>query len=435
MPEASTKSSNNRSSLMFIAGVSLVAGLAIYSDGWGQFMASKNLARIETVEVPELQPGRGLTSQDWEAARTAWRYFEQNYQESTGLVDSVSGYPSGTMWDQGSYLLALVAARQMNIIDQQLFETRTHALLAALSRLELFQGQLPNKVYNTITLQPVDYENHPVEGGIGWSALDIGRMLSALRILEVRAPSFSPDIRRLLSSWQLDAMAQNGELIGTSVVDGEVLYRQEGRIGYEQYAARAAAMWGLDTLAAGSAYPILKWEKVNGTEVPVDKRKFSDFRAITPTLSEPYFLQALEMGFNAESEILAHKVYLAQESRYRETNIITMVSEGNIDQAPHFLYASVHGNGKPWNVLAEKGEEYTDLRFVSLKAAFAWNAIYNTPYTQLVLSQLDNLKSEKGWNTGTYESDGRSVVIFTANTNAVVLQALHFKFSGNLFSL
>ena len=42
-------------------------------------------------------------------ARTAWKYFENNYQPDTGLVNAVNDYPSTTMWDTASYMGGLMA--------------------------------------------------------------------------------------------------------------------------------------------------------------------------------------------------------------------------------------------------------------------------------------------------------------------------------------
>lgn len=432
MPETAPATARNRSSLFFLTGVTLVAALAMYSDGWGRFMASTGLQSIPEQTLRPLHGGRGLTEEDWQAAQTAWSYFERHYRESSGFVDSVSGFPSGTLWDQGSHLLALISAHELGLIDSTYFNQRANALLNALGKLELFEELLPNKVYHSVTLERVDYKNQVSAEGVGWSALDIGRMLSALRVLEFRHPSFGPRIRQVLSTWALDAMGHRGRLHGASRADGQTLFRQEGRIGYEQYAARAAAMWGLDVLTAASAAPIMEWETVSATEVPVDRRKASSFRAITPTLSEPYFLQGLEFGFNAETAVLADRVYSAQEARFRQSGNLTMVSEGNIDQPPYFLYASVFANGQPWAVLTEKGEFHPDLRTVSLKAAFAWDALYDTEYTRSVLQSLQDLKTERGWASGRYEANGQINSVVTANTNAVVLEALHFKHKGPL---
>lgn len=432
MPITPRKKNNNRASLAFLGGLAFAATMAISSDGWGRFMAQTSGVSVSYGGAREVKPGRALSPTEWNSAATAWSYFEVHYRPATGMVDSVSGFSSGTLWDQGSYLFALMSAKGLSLIDEAVFVERTEALLSGLERLELFDELLPNKVYDTQSLQMVDYGNAAAETGVGWSALDITRMLMALRILEIRQPDFGPRIRRLLSTWSLNAMTNDGRLLGASVRNGVTQFTQEGRIGYEQYGARAAALWGLDVLDATSARTIMDWHVVSEVEVPIDRRLFETFGAITPTLSEPYFLQALELGLNAEAAELASRIYAAQEARFHLTGQLTMVSEDHIDQAPHFLYSSVYSNGEPWAVLTETGEIFDGLRTVSLKAAFAWDALYDTSYTDAVLETLSDLATPNGWAAGRYEADGQPNSVVTLNTNAVVLEALHFVHKGPL---
>lgn len=422
------------SSAVFLIGLSATAALAVHFDGY--VTAPAQTTWISDLSATRLsQPGRGLEESDLRHAHTAWRYFEQNYQPATGLVDSVAGFPAATLWDQGSYLLGLVAARGLGLVPKQEFEDRTTRLLNSLEQLPLFENTLPNKVYNTLDLAMVDYENIPQSDGIGWSALDVARMLSALRVLELHHPQHGSQIRRVLASWNLSAMSEHGRLYGMQREEGVNERLQEGRIGYEQYAARSAAMWGLDVLVAGTAQPILQWRDQAGLDIPTDRRLAARFEAQTAVGSEAFFLQALEMGFTEESALLADRVFSAQQRRFERTGQLTMVSETNIDQAPHFLYNGIFGNGQDWAVLTEQGVHHEELRTVSLKSAFAWNAIYDDPYSRTVLKHLLPTATEFGWPSGTYESDGRINEIYTANTNAVVLQALYFKSYGPLMQL
>jgi len=278
-----------RSSLMFATGLCIAAGAALWVDtGWiyemrsGQKMIDLSGESDLTVQEP-----RALTDADIAAAERAWRYIETNTRPETGWVDSVAGFPSSTLWDQGSYLLALVGAERLDIVTSKEFHARTGQLLDSFEKLPLFEGKLPNKAYNTQTLAMVDYTNTITPDGIGWSALDIARMLMALRSLEKLNPEYGDRIRNLLARWDLEAMTSEGELWGALNEDGEVAYN------------------------------------------------------ITPILSEPYFLQAIELGFDSENRVMAERVYQAQEARYRETGIPTAVSEDHINQAPYFLYSAV----------------------------------------------------------------------------------------------
>lgn len=120
--------------------------------------------------TPKARQGN-LTEQEMDMARIAWKYFENNYQESTGLVNAVNNYPSVTWWDAASYMAGMVSAYELGIIDKEEFNRRLVRILTTLNTLDLFQNELPNKAYNTQTAAKVDYANQPVRLAIRRSTL------------------------------------------------------------------------------------------------------------------------------------------------------------------------------------------------------------------------------------------------------------------------
>ncbi|WP_117242170.1 DUF3131 domain-containing protein, partial [Klebsiella pneumoniae] len=98
-----------------------------------------------------------------------------------------------------SYLAAMTAARELGIIDKAEFDRRMLKFLATLNKLDLFRNELPNKAYNTISGQKVNYQNKP--GEIGYSALDIGRMLIWLKVIKERYPEYSNSIDNVVLGW------------------------------------------------------------------------------------------------------------------------------------------------------------------------------------------------------------------------------------------
>lgn len=429
---------HSRAPLFFSFGLIAAASLAVGLDFSGRFAFRSGLADFHQ-GIPDpipVQSPTALTANDLKVAKIAWVYLRDNMRQSTGLVDSVAGYPSTTMWDQGSYLLGLQSAHRLNLVESEEFHRRINLLLTSLQKIPLFDNRLPNKAYDTRTLDMTDYQNNVLDRGLGWSAIDVARMLLALRVLERHTPEYGARIRKIIARWSLNDLAQNGRMYGVDAEDGQSVHLQEGRIGYEQYSARAVALWGVDVSDAISAKTILEWRTVQGTQVAVDLRRSSSFNAITPSLSEPYMLLGLELGFSSEGHILASQVYRAQEARFGSTGIATMVSEDHVNQAPHFLYSTVYGNGEDWAVITESGEHFPELRTTSVKATVAWDALFGTPYTKQVRESIQHLGSESsGWFAGYYEDDGRPNDALTLNTNAIVLEAIHFKAFGPLWQV
>ncbi|MEO0357505.1 MAG: DUF3131 domain-containing protein [Pseudomonadota bacterium] len=424
-------------SLWFMGGLLAAAGAATWLDG-ATFRSANPLESRVDVHAPlyALAGQRSLTWRERQAAEVAWTFLETQTQPDTGWVNSVSDFPSSTLWDQGSYVMALVSAVKLGVIDRTEFDHRAALFLASLAKIELIDGNLPNKVYNTRTLQMTNYEDRLTPDGIGWSALDIARLLLALRILERFDPTLGPIIQHTLQDWDLASVASNGELVGSSPRDGGLVLLQEGRIGYEQYGARAAAMWGLDVSQAVSARRVLTWRTISKTDVPVDARSAARYQTINPTSSEPYVLMGLEMGFDAESRALAERVLAAQEQRFNTTDQMTIVSEDHLDMAPFFAYASVFSNGQTWAVVDAQGGHHPDMRTQSTKASFGWDALYDTDFTNWAVNRVSGLANPaKGWYAGIYERTGGRNTALALNTNAVILTALHYREFGPLWNI
>ncbi|MCG6133377.1 MAG: DUF3131 domain-containing protein [Nostoc sp. LLA-1] len=220
-----------------------------------------------------------LTPDEQTYARAAWQYFVNNYQPTTGFTNSTGGYPSGILWDMGNYLMALNAARWLNLIDQPDFDSRLNKFLTSLNNLKLFEDALPNKVYNTATGEMVDYGNNLVEKGIGWSALDIGRILAAFHVIHTCHPQYNEWLQGIVTKWQVGRSLKDDQLFGAMVLpDNNTLLVQEGRLGYEEYAARGYELWGFKAPKAVALEPF-KFVDINGVQIPVDTRDFQSTNA------------------------------------------------------------------------------------------------------------------------------------------------------------
>jgi hypothetical protein len=397
-----------------------------YADGGFDFKKSEG--------IPVATHG-ALTEQEMQWARTAWKYFENNTDPKTGLVNSVDKYNSTTMWDMGSYLLALISAQRLGIINQSEFDTRLKKTLSTLSTLGLFENGVPNKAYNTTSSQMTDYTNQPSQAGIGWSALDLGRMLVPLNIIVWHYPDHAKSVKQVLSRWDLSKVVHDGKLHGAGVSSGKTNNWQEGRLGYEEYSSKPFSAIGLDVSNAMQYDSHVSTIDIYGVEIPFDSRTPDKFKAQNYVLSEPYILGELEYGNDETAKEIAYRVYRAQEERFKKEGILTAVTEDHVDQKPYFVYNTVYSGGQPWRCLSPSGEDFPDLRSVSTKAAFGWHAMYNTDYTRKLTDKVQSLNDPaRGWYAGVYEKSGQANKAITCNTNGVVLEALAYKKFGPAFS-
>jgi hypothetical protein len=390
------------------------------------------MAAFEAIPPLPLAVVGQSSAEDIAYAKIAWQYFVNNTNEATGLVNSADKYPSTTMWETGSYFVAVISADLLGLIEPEEAKARISKAMQTLGTIRLFDDLLPNKAYNVQTAELVDYGNKPSERGLGWSALDIARMVGALGQVKHHYPDLAGQVAAVMDKWHLGEMVEDGQLIGGNLADGKLRRDQEGRLGYEQYAAKAMMLFGYDMYRAYHTEEMMMVQEVQGLPIPVDTRLH---RNITPafTVSEPYIFDGLEFGFDARSIRFATAIYKAQEARFRETGILTAVSESHLDEAPYFVYASIWGGGAPWAVMTFKGERLDSKRTTTTKTAFAWDALFGTDYTRELVTALAPLGDpDRGWPEGIYEADGTANSSVTTNTNAVVLASLAFKAHGPL---
>ena len=428
-----------RGNIIFLVGLTLAFSLVYALDRWEKppiELSARTLIEPSDIEIEPTVP-RPLTLQERQWAQIAWKYFENNTVDETGLVNSVDGYPASTMWDTSSYLLGLISAHRLDIVTQEDFNGRVERLLDSLASMPLFDGKLPNKSYNTITTDMVTYDNETTERGIGWSAIDIGRVMVPLNILVWQYPNHTEKVERVLSHWQLGSVVADSEMIGTDLDENDkILYLQEGRLGYEEYASKSLVLVGLDLSKALDYEAYLDFATIYDTEIGTDLRTPEDFGALNFVVSEPYVLDGLEFGFDRHSRELAKRIYHVQKARYENTGTLTAVSEDNIDQSPYFVYNTVFADGKAWNAITETGEDASEFRSLSSKAAFGLHALFNTSYTQLLMDNIkDNYDEDKGWYSGIYEKTGKPNKAITGNTNGIILEALHYIQYGPLLAI
>ena len=381
-----------------------------------------------------------LCERDLEIARIAWKYFENNYQEKTGLVNSADKYPSTTMWDTGSALAATVAARELGIIDQKEFDDRVGAMLATLSSIDLFNGEAPNKAYNTATGTMVDYNNRPSPEGIGVSTLDLARMVSWLNILSCLHPKHQKAAEAVMLRWKYCRLINNGQMYGLmrDPTTKKIEVVQEGRLGYEQYAGKIFRRFGFDQpVSATYKNKFATSIDIYGIPIAYDVRDPRKLGAYNYVVTESYAMDAMENGWDEENTPLIDNIYKVQQERWKRTGYITAVSEDNVDRDPWFVYNTIFAAGSPWNAITDTGKDMDKLKSISTKAALS--LVFLKPDEEYSSVLYDAVSSaydpERGWYSGIYEKGLGYNDAITANTNGVILGGILYKMLGPLSQL
>ncbi len=394
--------------------------------------AERALSRWEADWEPGLEPGREPEADSLiaDAARAAWAYLKRNYSPETGLVRAHDEYRYVTIWDVASALAGYWAAARLGLADTVDYRVRTTRALATLGDISLFEGRLFNKVYDAETGEAVDAATEPSIHGYGWSAIDLGRLLLWLRILRADA-ELAPLVDSVVARIDIAAAMNDGLLQGRerSGAAGARSY-QEGRLGYEQYAARGFALWGADVGAASDFFAHAVIDSAYGRPIP------RDIRGTDCLTSEPLVLAGMEFGWDPAWGEVARAALEAQHARFLATDTVTVASEDASSEAPHyFYYYCIGADGEAFAVRAKgEGELLDGPRAVSTKAALAWYALAPSRYTaRAVRTVAAGVDTSGAWPAGVLEGSGVPSGGENVNTAGVILEAAVYARDGAPF--
>jgi hypothetical protein len=383
------------------------------------------------------QSRAGLSAQEHQWARTAWRYVENNTDDNSGLVNGLDRAPVFTAWNAADALAATIAAFELQVIEEREFDLRLSRLLGFLGTMDLSGGQLPNKAYHAVTKKMVGFDGRPDD--IGWSAVDVGRLLTWLKIAGRRHPRFQEYADKVVLRWSFcDVLDDCGVLQGSARGNNQLHRYQEGRLGYEQLAAAGYTAWGF---APGKAarMPALQAANIYGMRVPYDARDPRTSGAQAPVLTMPFVLAGIEHGWQIPAgeeafRAIGQQVYRVQEERWRREKQLTARNDFQLREAPYVALDSVYASGYAWNTIDSEGREHEKLASVSTRAAFGLWALWRGEYTQRLMESMRLLYDpDRGWYEGRFEQGGAPNTTLGLSTNAAVLEVLLFKASGPLW--
>lgn len=362
------------------------------------------------------------------AARAAWAQVNAMYHPQTGLVKAQPTWDYPTAWDIASALASYYAARGLGYISDEEYRQRASRLLETMRKARLYEGIAYGRNYDAKTGELVGPDQKPHQNGTGFSAMDLGRLLVILGIVARNDEQLADAARAVATRIDPKRVIRNGYLIGTELnKQRRPEAYQEGRLGYEQYAAAGFALWNMSASGALSAKSNAKKATVLGIPVTADRR------GLDRLTSEPFIMHGLELGWSPEMREMAWQTLSAQAARYATTGKMTMASEDAINLAPHyFYYYCVYCSGKPFVInIHTPGVDLNSPRWVSTKTAFAWHALLPSEYTWLATQAVKPALNQKsGWATGVFEDSNKSTDTYSLNTAALILEAALYRKTG-----
>jgi hypothetical protein len=364
-----------------------------------------------------------------DAARTSWNLVNRITEPSTGLARAHARYAYVTLWDIAGVIAANYTAHELAFIDDATYDRHIQRILATLSSVDLYDRTAFNRIYDAQTGRMVDNAGKISNIGAGWSSVDIGRLLVWLRIVSVKQPKYLPLATQVVRRLNMSKVLDDGFLRGLQVdpKTGKKQTFTEDEIGYQQYALSGFSMWGarvnpdgLDVRRNVAAINVMGVRLLISS--PGNDR----------VMSEPFIMIGMETGFRtADIARQASQVLAAQTARYQQMKIITAVTEDALPDPPYyFYYYSVYHRGNPFVVESLDDKIVQNPRWVSAKAAFGWNAVLPSAYTQLLVRTVRPAGTPDGWGSGVYEDTLRPTGVPSLNTAALIMESALYKTRG-----
>lgn len=337
-------------------------------------------------------------------ANKAWRYFQAGaaVDSVTGLCGAGIGWPYFTDWDLATYLFTIMDAERLGVISNAGpwgADDRINKVVNWLKTRELTADNLPYLWYDSRTGAPA-LDLSPT------NAADHGDFLVALHRLKEYKPELAETIDSIVKT------RENTAILASYVSAQKI---------YDYYVAHGFSFFGFDSDPhVANALSVLK-TMMSGSKVDV----YGVQLPAADITCEPLLLCMFNLDPDPVLAGLAWSVYLAHQRRYAIAGKFTAFSEGNtaLPNWPSYVYEwVVTGKGTAWEI-----EPTAITPIMYLKVAVGFEALYNTSYSQAMVSYLSGgvPDSPFGYYDG-LDENGRLVSTIIDRTNGFVISAARY---------
>ncbi|MCW4047213.1 MAG: DUF3131 domain-containing protein [Candidatus Bathyarchaeota archaeon] len=360
----------------------------------------------------QVKPIRGSKTYWMAMAENAWEYYQpgKGVNPQTGLHGAGLSYPYFTSWDLGTYIQALIDARELGLLQKDGpwgFDDRVQKILTFLNTRNLTVDGLPYLTYDSRTGQP--------HGDAPTFSIDEGKLYMALHNLKLLRPDLSQDIDYIVKVRNNNTALLPDPQSWLSATDFYCYYVAS--------AFKAFGFEGWDNVPSSIINAIVSQPNVTayGVELPT-----------AHICNEPLLLTFFEVKpRDSKFMWLLSQANLAQEARYNATGRYTAFSEGNTGLGdPTYVYEFI--------------VDYDGSTFITkpsitpiayLKVAVGFDAIFDTPYTNALVDHILNAlpAPSNGYQEG-IDENGRLVNVIIDRTNGLIMSAARYAIDNNSLS-
>lgn len=370
------------------------------------------------------------TSTDKALGTIAWKYFKNNYNKSTGLVNGLNKYNIIKPEHIGKTIMASISAYNLNIINADIFHTRMSSLLETLKKMKLYHNELPNLYYNAKNGHRVTKNGKATKTGNGWDLYSIAHLLTGLYYLEKEYPTYRNRVYSIVSKWDF-RRAILAKSMQNRYFDGKDKggFKTITDPAKEYYIYNALKLFNIRGYSHLYDERNLDYKAVYNYEVPMGyKDKISN--------AESYLWSMMEHPHYLKYKHYSSNIYLALKDKYTHSTKLATSTEEALSSKPYWVQNTLYNNGKLWSDLNKFGKSVSKKNIISTKAAFIYDALYGytDSYAKTLKKQLHkNYSKSMGWYGGQYAKSKKPNKSINITTNAAILESLYYKKVGNFF--
>jgi hypothetical protein len=363
----------------------------------------------------------------WKAiAANAWNYFQpdRGVDPNTGLPKGTLDYPYFTDWDLGAYIQAVIDANKSGLIGNDgewNSSARLDKVLNFLKTRDLNEYGYPFWVYQSADGKNFEAQSKLASGQV--DAVDTGRLLVALKNLELFNSSLTPTIESLVKGNKPNYAALLTNIKNENTASFYTYFVVSGYASFWPNELSGVLDTILNNIISGGGNGNIT---TYGVSLP---------KAIISC--EPLLSSIFDLNNNSKLNALASQVYLAHEAYYNATGKYVAFSEGN-DNLKFIYEWVVLPNGDTWKITNAGETTYLDIEpIIYTKVSFGFMALYNTTYARNMTIYLERSLPDaaNGYSQGAeYNTDdnARNIVSsVSSNTNGMILSAARYAIQNN----
>lgn len=381
-----------------------------------------------------------LTEEEIEFAKVAWKYFQNNLNYNTSLVNYIDKKEIVSISSISDYIISLIAMNKLNLITDKEFHQKISNIISTLNIIKLDKNGLPYYYYkNNSNLSPITQKKNE----IGLYIFDLSRLLLVLNLAKSLYSNYSEYIDKFFLRLNFCNLIDN---CGVIYYENDIFKLP----GYLSYSIKAFKLLNFDTSNFEKLffkeYILIDNVKIYYEYPGIFEKEYKPPHFISPI---PYIYEGIEFNWDVlndktsldsfHTDLASYsnskKIYDVQEKRFYDKKIFTSRGE-YLDSNSDYVINSIFANGYSWNVLNSNNNFIPDKSLVSIKTAFGLHYLFNTKYTNNLFNLIKySYDPNRGWIEGKFESNFYDNKVFTSSTNSMILEVLFYKKYGKIFSL